>query len=361
MQITANTTPFLAELFASTDKHGVKHCVVVVKATFNVSPDGECQPAAEQVPFIYADQHHGDPGKTSIRYESDFAPVKPRADVLLNASAIAPSGRTVTTLDVVLSGPGFVKRALVTGDRTWVKGFMRIKPSEPRPFVTMPLVWHRAFGGSDLSQERASKNGSELRNPVGVGFHLNNDRNTIRDKPLPNIGRPDKPMRSWSDKPEPIGFGPIGRGWQPRIGFAGTYDQRWVDETLPFLPQDFDDRYFQSAPLDQQLSELSAGAVFGCLNMSEGGRFVARLPSLNVPVHFFFDDRTESSEVAPDTLILEPGVGRLILLGRTDVLLPRKITALREIQVGRRKRTPSAGKPHYKNLAEAVRAQQRGR
>ena len=106
MQITSNTTPFLAELFASTDKHGVKHCVVVVKATFNVGPDGECQPATEQAPFIYADQHHGDPGKTSIRYESDFAPVKPRADVLLNASAIAPSGRTVTTLDVVLSGPG---------------------------------------------------------------------------------------------------------------------------------------------------------------------------------------------------------------------------------------------------------------
>lgn len=40
----------------------------------------------------------------------------------------------------------------------------------------------------------------------------------------------------------------MGRSWQPRLRYAGTYDQHWMDERLPFLPEDFDLRYFQSAP-----------------------------------------------------------------------------------------------------------------
>ena len=354
MQITANTTPFLAELFVFTDKYGRKRCIVVVKASFDVDPNGECRPAAEQLPFVYADEHYGDPGTTSIRYESDFAPVKPRAEVLVKASAIASGDRPVTQLEVALAGPGFVKQALVTGDREWVRYPGGIAPSKPRPFGALPLVWDRAFGGSDSSHERISKNGSEIRNLVGVGFHLNSDSQTTLGKPLPNIERMDGVMRSWADKPEPIGFGPVGRGWQPRIAFAGTYDQKWMDENLPFLPDNFDDRYFQSAPLDQQLPQLSAGMAFACRNMNEGGRFVARLPSLDVPVRFLFDDRTESSVVAPDTLILEPDAGRMVLIGRAGISLPRKITALREVQVGQPQRTRSAGKPHYKNLAEAA-------
>ena len=300
MQITANTTPHLAELFVPTDKHGRRRCVVVIKATFTVRPeDGRAVPAEEQAPFVYADQHHGDPGTTSIRYECDFVPVKPRAEVLVNASAVAPEGRAVRQLEVGFAGPGIAKRAVVTGDRVWVEGANGIQPSSPQPFTTVPLVYERAFGGSDHSHERTFMNGTELRNPVGVGFHLNGARETILGLPLPNVERPEARQTSWSDKPEPVGFAGLGRGWRPRIGFAGTYDQHWLDDVFPFLPEDFDDRYFQAAPADQQLEALSPGARFGCLNMSEGGRFVAELPELAVPVRFHFDDRTESATARP--------------------------------------------------------------
>jgi hypothetical protein len=198
-----------------------------------------------------------------------------------------------------------------------------------------------------------------MRNLVGVGFHLNGDKRTVVGTALPNIEKTEDRMQNWSDKPEPIGFGPVGRGWQPRISFAGTYNQQWMDETLPFVPEDFDDRYFQSAPLDQQLRDLSAGAMFRCQNMSEGSQFIARLPLLHVPVRFLFEDRIESMTVSPDTLILEPSFKRVILLGRTSVRLPRKFTVLREIQVGQRNRSLFYAKPCYKNLAEAVSALQR--
>ena len=356
MHIASNTTPFGAESFVSVDKLGRKHAVVVLKASFDVAADAECRVAEAQTPFVYADEHHGDPGTTAIRYESDFAPSKPRAEVLVDAEALAPSGREVTTLDVGLAGPGFVKRARVTGDRHWEDVLGRIRPSQPRPFHALPLVWDRAFGGSDHSHAQEERHGSELRNPVGLGFHLNGQKKSILGKALPNIERHDVDMRSWSDKPEPIGFGPLGRAWHPRVGFAGTYDRRWMDETLPFLPADFDERYFQSAPLDQQLPELTAGDTFRCLNMNEAGRFSVRLPRFSVPMRFRFDDRAESADLTADTVILEPGPSRIILVGRVSRPLPRKFTELRAIEVGPARHRPTPGKPHFRRLGEAVAA-----
>ena len=350
MQITSNTTPFLTESFLFTDKCGQKHCVVVLKATFDVDRDGNCQPGEEQIPFVYADEHYGDPGETSIRYESDFAPVKPLADVLVNAIATPPRAQAVTELMVRLDGPGFAKAALVTGDRVWKQGILSPKPSDPVPFTAIPLVWDRAFGGSDLSHKKVSRRGSEVRNLAGVGFHLNRN-NDVLGTSLPNIEQPNAQMRHWLDKPEPIGFGPVGRGWQPRIGFAGTYDKAWMDERMPFLPEDFDNRYFQSAPMDQQRPRLSPGDTFRCLNMCENGIFTASLPPIDARVRFLFENSTNCLDLKADTLILEPKEKRLILLGRTSVPLQRKFTSLREIKVEKPSETGVRDKSRCKDHA----------
>jgi len=356
VQITSNTTPYASDLFVFTDKHGQKHCVVVVKATFSVDVGGRCLPSPEQVPLVYTDEHFGDPAHTAIRFESEFVPLKPRAEVLLHAQAVAGQDRAVTALDISLAGPGVSKSSLVIGDRIWEQRLMGIKASPPNPFTIQPIAWHYAFGGSDVSHEQPARHGHEPRNLVGRGFHLNDDRTTIVGKPLPNIERPNSLMQSWSDRPDPIGFGPVGRGWQPRIEFAGTYDQRWMDEDLPFLPPDFDPLYFQSAPVDQQLANLHAGSVFQCLNMNASGRFDVELPAWTVPVSFLFDDRQVRATLEPDTLILEPGLARAMLIGRARVPLPRKATALKEIEIGPRARSIPAGKRHYRSLGEAVAA-----
>jgi hypothetical protein len=357
LQITVNSTPFPAEPFVSTDKLGQKRCTVVLKASFEVAEDGQCRPADQQRALVYADEHYGDPGTTSIAHECDFAPQKPLIDVLVHGSAIAPHRRAVSELEVALAGPGLDKRALVTGDRTWVRRLAGIGASSPRPFEAMPLVWDRAFGGSDLSSDKPTRHASELRNLVGVGFHVNDDVATIEGASLPNIETPRATMRSWSDRPEPIGFGPVGRGWSPRLRLAGTYDRRWFDEVRPFLPADFDDRYFQAAPIDQQFAELPPGAVFECKNMCERGRFVARLPVLWVPVLFRFADRNVLTTLVRDTVILEPDRRRLIMVGRASAPLGRKLTALREIHIGRTLQHPD--RPVYPDLGTAVRSQRK--
>jgi hypothetical protein len=356
MLITSNTTPFLAELFVPTDKHARKHCVVVVKATFDVALNAKCRPSPDQLPFVYVDVHRGDPGTTSVKNECEFVPTKPRCDVLIDAYATTPDKRPLTMLEVALLGPHIKKHAIVTGDRVWTKGVVGFKPSRPQPFTTMELAWDRAFGGSDSSSKNVARTGSELRNPVGVGFHLNANEPSIGGQPLPNIENPGQRVTASSDKPEPIGFAPVGRGWLPRSRFAGTYDQRWMDDKRPFLPDDFDERYFQSAPLDQQLVRLSDGMAFECVNMSASGRFSVRLPSLQVPVRFMFDDRIDTRTLAPDTLILKPAEGRIVLLGRVSVPLTRKLVALREVQVGQPRHRPPRSKLYYSRLSAAVTA-----
>jgi hypothetical protein len=52
------------------------------------------------------------------------------------------------------------------------------------------------------------------------------------------------------DRPDPVGLGFISPSWQPRLGFAGTYDSAWENSRKPLLPADFNKRFFQSAHPD---------------------------------------------------------------------------------------------------------------
>ena len=72
--------------------------------------------------------------------------------------------------------------------------------------------------------------------------------------PVSNTEEISDPVRDPGGRYRPMAFGPIGRGWPSRIRYAGTYDQNWIDNVFPFLPDDFDTRYFQCAPEDQQIA-----------------------------------------------------------------------------------------------------------
>lgn len=334
MFISANHTPYLAEGFTAIDKACRKSFVVVVRATYDVDADGHCRLSERQSPFVYADAHHGDPAATSVRAESDFVPVKPRAEVVLDALAMAPGGHAAERVEVALLGPSLHKRALVTGERHWMRGSFGMRPSRPVPFSAMPLAWHLAFGGTDRTFGDAARARSDPRNPVGRGFQVNSSAQAIEGRPLPCIEHPQSRIASWDDRPEPIGFGPVPRFAAGRARHAGTYDEHWTANVLPFLPADFDERYFLAAPPDQQLDALAEGMTFACLHMNGSGTFRVRLPRLSVPVSFMFDDRTRVPTVTPGTLILQPHEGRVVLLGRARALLPRQFTRLREVRVG---------------------------
>jgi hypothetical protein len=362
VQIGNNTTGLAAALTVATDKDGRDWCVVVVKGTFTVARDGTAKPADEQFPPVTTDEYYGDPAASSIRYECDFARFKPRADSILIGRAVPPGGRPVPELDVSLEVGSNKKTVHVTGDRMWEHRVGGMWATDPKSFESMPLVYERSFGGSDYSDPRRA--GSELRNLIGVGFYTNPDSGFLSGKPLPNLEDPRHRLRSWSDTPPPAGFGVIGRGWRPRVTFAGTYDQRWRDERFPYLPNDFDERYYQSAPADQQVPHLVGGERVLCTNVRADGPFVAVVPTADVPLTFRFRDRDHAIEPRLDTLIIEPDARRLIAVWRGQVALGRKLTALREVLIGpqpvSRPVVRADGKRHYGSLAEVAAALRRG-
>jgi hypothetical protein len=334
MQINANTTGMEAGLTVAIDKDGRDHCVVVVKGTFDVGDDGQPKPGEKQEPLVLTDVHHGDPAGTSIKYECEFAMFKPRADVIVNGQAYAPKGKPVQELTVALEVGSTRKEIRVVGDRHWERGILGFTASEPVPFLTMPLVYERAFGGSDQTHHNPKHHGAELRNTIGVGFHLNPAPETIEGQPLPNLEHPRKSMRTWSDTPPPVGYGVVGRNWQPRLKFAGTYDDRWRNDRFPFLPEDFDPQYFQSAPLDQQVSHFEGDEVIRCVNMTASERFEVHVPRFDLPLVYRFRDRDVEATPRLDTFILEPDRNRVLAVWRASVPLGRKLHALREVVVG---------------------------
>jgi len=44
-------------------------------------------------------------------------------------------------------------------------------------------------------------------------------------------------------------FGPIGRHCKPRVQLAGTYDDSWTEDRMPLLPDDFQERFHNAAPV----------------------------------------------------------------------------------------------------------------
>src|SRR5690349_6260155 len=120
MQISNNTTGMLAGITMATDKDGRDHWVVVVKGTFTIAANNSVTLAEKQEALVYADQHNGNPSKTSIKYECDFSRIKPHTDVILNGFAHAPNGGTVTEITVRLEVQSLLQKEIrVTGDRCW--------------------------------------------------------------------------------------------------------------------------------------------------------------------------------------------------------------------------------------------------
>jgi hypothetical protein len=229
----------------------------IVKRTFTIEAGGLVPSTGGQLALAGADVHAGDPRRTAARYESDFVPFKPRADALCVGHAQVAGGKPVTHCVVAFGVGDWLKQILVTGERRWKTGIARLgnTPTDPEPFVTMPVSPEHAYGGRDPGDPSSLR--AFAPNPIGKGYTTSSAK--LDGLPLPNLEDPGRRIRSWKDQPAPRTFGPVGRTWQPRFARVGTYDARWLERRAPALPADFDDGYYNCAPDDQQIDGYLRG------------------------------------------------------------------------------------------------------
>jgi hypothetical protein len=272
-----NPTPLIAEVLPLVPPSRDK-LTLIVKGTFDVRRDGRTRLAKAQLP-LGGDEHEGD-GTTPVRYESDLVPFKPRADLLCVGRAYASGGQPVTSLHVRFGLVDRPKEIRVFGERRLRMIGPTPEIGPPEPFTAMDLSYCRAFGGADPKDPDGM--GFCPTNPVGRGYARS--AGAQRDRPMPNLEDPRRPLRTLGESQPPAGFGPIGRAWQPRLALAGTYDERWQRERAPEPPEDFDYRFFNAAPADQQIEGYLRGdESLWVENMHpELSRLIVRLPGIRI-------------------------------------------------------------------------------
>jgi hypothetical protein len=320
-----NHTPFQIAWLVLLDKQGAERLIVALKATYSISEDGKLSVAKKQGAIRGADEFHGEPGASSIRYEGELGPPKVTTDVALVGSAVARSPGT-RTMDVSFRVGPLQKKLLVTGERRWTKTLGLLSRSSPEPFERVPLIYENAFGGKDTSANDPKHHDQEPRNPVGRGFVSKRSKMELSDALLPNIEDPEESFRRPGQCPAPQGFGFIGRDWQPRVAYVGTYDQQWMDERLPLLPLDFDERYHNAAHPDLTAKGFLQGnepvEVIGC---TATGRLAFNLPGVNPMVEAVHPKGREPVALKLNTVLVDTDAMNLSLLWKGDINVHRRL------------------------------------
>lgn len=328
-----NATPFGARAIPSCDHEGRDVLLVVVAAHFQLPgpdyADRRLRLFRTQEPPPLADEYLGEPGTTSVRLEGQSPYIKPATDIYVSGDACAANGTPATEMKVsVRVGPCAVDLR-VCGDRVWQRSVtLGVRPSSPKSFVRMPLVWERAYGGV-ASASTTQRPMFEPRNPVGCGFET--DPDAAIDRPVPNIEDPRQPLIRVSDRPLPAGVGPVARHWQPRASYAGTYDDAWRRDRAPMWPNDFDERFFCGAASQLQASpHLKGGEEVVLHGLHPDGvvRFV--LPTLPMVSRSRFVDRVVRTTPVLDGVLIGADTGRLTMYYRAAVAAPLAFIKHRE-------------------------------
>ena len=336
-----NSTRFQTNRGWVRDYTGREVWLVAVRARFRIVPNGIAvwDPDLPQDPVKIAPEYSGSGLGCVLLADTDLPHEKRATDVLMSGYARPPRGHRATSLSVGMAVGPINKCITVVGDRIWTLG----KATAPLPFEAMPLDYTRAFGGVDQSNAPDPPTDWYVHNPAGTGF---SSRVVAHgDIRLPNLEDPAHPLTSPADRPRPAGFGPIAPHWPMRSRYAGTYDAAWERDRLPLLPNDFDPRFHQQAPEDQQVEGfLRGGEGVRLEGVHPDGPQEFYLPRISLGFETEFEDGTEITHRANlHTVVFEPEFPAVSMVWHTSLECHSRVNLLRATWVWERSRLPAAG------------------
>ena len=232
-----NQTRFKADRAFARDADGAEIWLVAVRATFRFTADGEVALADEQQDVCLAPKSFGEPGKSSLRYDTDLVRTK--------------SGRDVSAARVGLCSPrstGALRGRVVAGGPA-VQGVAGFR----RPHLAGRTLW---------SDTRPARSVYENTRPLRAGP----GRVPLTAPTLPAIRPIPSASGGWPSPAArcPTANIPNSRFVRPRLRplsqasvpfhatgsrakLAGTYDDAWKKQRQPLVPADFQDAHFRCA------------------------------------------------------------------------------------------------------------------
>ena len=321
-----NNTPFAADMNVFPNEHAIDTLYVLVRATFNIGKQWTL--ADKQVPPMIADKYWTEPGESSLKYGSDCHTGKPCSDIIMLGHAHAPNNQETRQLDVALTVGQVHKTIRVFGNRHWYNG--RITP--PEPFKTMAMVYEKAFGGEYIVNGISTA--VEERNPVGQGFSGQRKVDEMNGVPLPNLEDPNNLITDINQRPAPACFAISAPHWQPRSAYAGTYDEAWQAQRAPFLPEDFDKRFFSMSHPDLVYPGfLIGGEQVEISNMHPCGTLKFALPHVKLNTVVFIAGETVQPVFNLETLLIEPNELKLSMVWRAAVQCDKKMLKISNVKI----------------------------
>lgn len=319
-----NLTPFAATTLPSAAFDRTQLLVAVVAGRFTLPAPGQQHDpriADEQQPVPLSDVYWGEPGASSLRMEGQGTHLRHGTDIYISGHAWAPGGRACERALVGVNVGPCERRVLVLGARHWRPGPLGARPSAPRPFSKLPLVYERCFGSSR----------SEL-NPVGCGA-FERERDAL-GQPLPNFEHPDALITTLRDRPAPAGLGPIPRNWRPRRDYGGTYDARWCETRAPLWPDDVDPRIMSAAAPGLVAREgLRGGEPVRLVGLHPDGALQFCLPELRLQAKFLGRAPARRVLMDLDGVHLEPDTGALTLYWRAAASVREQLFEIERVVV----------------------------
>ncbi len=246
------------------DENGEEVWVVSVKRMWSFAKNDWLTP--ESVEIFDDPQYAGEPGFSAMIHDHEFAVYKHCTDVIVNGRAKAYAKRPVEKMECRLLVDGHIDKTLVVfGPREWIEHGGSITVSHPQSFIESDIDYSHAIGGEDE------------RNRIGSGVAKRNS--TLVTQKVPSVFYPKEDWQASSHQVRVAGFGPIPPFFKQRYQLAGTFDDDWLENRRPLLPVDFDRRYYQCAPLDQQCKGyLQGGERILLSGFSHDDIFSFRLP-----------------------------------------------------------------------------------
>ncbi len=325
-----NKTPFAANMALFPNEQGIDTLYLIVKASFHI---GEKWTLLEKQPApVEADVYYGEPETSSLQYASDYHVGKPSTDIIMNGLACAPDKQQVSQLDVQLQVDNLAKVVRVFGNRQWDGGYI----TQPEPFTTMPMVYEKSYGGVHIIDGEVDS--SEKRNPIGMGYAGGRNDSEMSGVSLPNLEDPGNLIRSIQDTPNPACFGFLCPGWEPRVKYVGTYDAVWETERAPYLPEDFDRRFFNMAHPDLVAAGyLKGGESVNISGMHPKGNIKFNLPSVSLGASISIENNEDLLPFNLETVLLEPNKLQMSMVWRAAYTCDKKALKIKSIKVALRR------------------------
>jgi len=299
--------------------------MLVAKATYQLRA-GRCELDPARSHPIYASDLETPLG---ILPRDDLPRSDPAFEVILLGQAHAPGGTACERMTVSLS-VGEARRDLqVVGDRRWESHLLRRRPSAPTPFLTMPLTWQRAFGGSSrIEIDRESfVDVCDVRNPAGRGFDHAREAASLgrhlrcpkgyphfsQERALANLEAGGAAVRSWDDAPVPS-------CWATMPMTSAMHGMRIPSE--PGKPEAGPGLLHRAHP-DWVLAQPPAsGAQVTLAGASSDGRISFSLPNAQVAIDVTAGGRLISVTATPQMLVLLPEERAFYLVHRAFFTVP---------------------------------------